>query len=62
MCISMPKPKKPDLLPGAPPPPEKAPVAPEVPASDKNKGNVKKKGRTSLRIDLNPAASSGLRI
>lgn len=59
MCLKMPKPKKPDLLPGAPPPPEEPPKAPVL---NENNSPLKKKGRTPLRIDLNPNAGAALRI
>jgi hypothetical protein len=60
MCLAK-KPPKPDILPGAPPTPE---VAPKAPALNENTDptKAKKKGRSSLRIDLNPAASYGLRL
>jgi hypothetical protein len=60
MCLPK-KPPKPDILPDAPPVPE---VAPKAPVLNENKARdqMKKKGRTSLKIDLNPASSSGLRL
>lgn len=60
MCLKMPKPKPPALINSAPPPPEEAPKAPVLPEG--SNAPTKKKGRTSLKIDLNPSAGAGLRI
>lgn len=61
MCLGK-KPPKPDILPEAPPPPEEAPVAPQVNEDQVDGASVKRKGRSQLRIDLNPAMSGGLRL
>ena len=61
MCMKAPKPPKPSLLPKPPPTPEAAPKAPVLNESRTSMRELKKKGRTSLRIDLNPAISTGLR-
>jgi hypothetical protein len=61
MCLKMPKSKPVDLLNSAPLPPEDSPKAPILPESG-NGGRTKKKGRTSLKIDLNPSSGAGLRI
>lgn len=62
MCLKMPKPKLPAILPKAPPAPEESPKAPVLPEDAATNDPTKKKGRTKLRIDINPSAGAGLRI
>ena len=61
MCMKTPKPPKPVILPDAPPVPEEAPK-PVVKNENSNPNTAKKKGKSNLKIDLNPAVSSGLRL
>lgn len=61
MCIKQPKVKKPPIMPDAPPVPEEAPRA-VVKNETASTNTAKKKGKSNLRIDLNPAVSSGLRL
>jgi hypothetical protein len=55
------KPKKPDILPGAPPTPEEPPQAPVL-NEDKGAGlaQAKRSGFNIFRIDPNPAMSASL--
>jgi len=48
-------------MPGPPPTPEEAPKAAMKPETRTNT-ETKKRGRSGLKIDLNPAVSSGLRL
>lgn len=61
MCMKIPKPKAQPKLPGPPAPPAEMPK-PMVKNETPSVTDSKRKGRTSLRIDLNPAVSSGLRL